>query len=96
MTGNSILPGKINYLAGSDPSGWHRDLPTYAQINYADLYPGVNLTYEGEAGRLKGTYTLAAGADAERIRWRYQMRNAECGMRNPGPRSDCPFRPQIV
>jgi plastocyanin len=71
VTGNSILPGKINYLAGTDPSGWYRDLPTYAQINYADLYPGVNLAYEGEAGRLKGTYTLAAGADVGRIRWRY-------------------------
>jgi plastocyanin len=71
ITGGSLLPGKVNYFLGSDPSKWHRDLPTYSQISYSALYPGISLLYEGAAGRLKGTYTLAAGADATAIRWRY-------------------------
>jgi plastocyanin len=71
VTGGSLLPGKVNYFLGSDPSRWHRDLPTYSQVSYSGLYPGISLLYEGAAGRLKGTYALAAGTDPTAIRWRY-------------------------
>ena len=66
------LPGVVNYLRGSDPARWHTNLPTYAAIEYNALYPGVALGYEGGAGSLKGTYTLAAGADPGLIRWHYE------------------------
>jgi N-acetylneuraminic acid mutarotase len=65
------LPGKVNYLRGNDPSAWHRNLPTYAGIGYHDLYAGIDLNYSGTGGDLKGTYTVAAGADPSQIRWRY-------------------------
>lgn len=71
VIGSSQLPGRVNYFIGRDPSRWHRDLPTYSHVNYANLYLGISLRYEGFAGRLKGTYTLAAGADPALIRWRY-------------------------
>ena len=35
------------------------------------LYAGIDLTYNGHAGSLKGTYTIASGGDPDRIRWRY-------------------------
>src|SRR5437870_4538885 len=66
------LPGKVNYLLGNDPSKWHTDLPTYKGIRYSSLYPGVSLTYSGEARRLKGTYTVSPGADPGIIKWRYE------------------------
>jgi hypothetical protein len=65
------LSGKVNYFLGNDPSRWHTNLPTYESISYRGLYPGVGLTYEGTAERLKGTYTAEPGAEPNRIRWRY-------------------------
>ena len=65
-------PGTVNYFVGSDPQRWHAGLPTYAEIRYASLYPGVVLSYRAEGRPLKGTYTVAPGADPARIRWRYE------------------------
>ena len=65
------LPGKVNYLIGSDPSGWHTDLATFAGVHYYQLYNGIDLTYSGTEGQLKSTYTVAPGADPARIRWSY-------------------------
>ncbi|GAB4534845.1 MAG: hypothetical protein Kow0063_18380 [Anaerolineae bacterium] len=78
ITGAGRLPGIANYFIGDDPAGWRTELPTYARIVYRDLYPGIDLHYAGtsQAGNgllsLKGTYTLAPGADPARIRWRYE------------------------
>jgi hypothetical protein len=65
------LPGTVNYFLGKDPAKWQTNLPTYGGITYSGLYPGVDLHYEGTQRTLKGTYTLAAGADPTAIRWRY-------------------------
>jgi hypothetical protein len=71
ITGHDELPGKANYLRGQDPAQWKTNVPTYAGVTYTSLYNGINLAYAGTAGVLKGTYTVAAGADATAIRWRY-------------------------
>ena len=68
---DSSLPGKVNYIKGKDRSNWHTGLPTYGEITYSGLYAGVDLRYEGTGGKLKGTYTLAPGADSSAIMWRY-------------------------
>ena len=65
------LPGTVNYFLGKDPAKWQTNLPTYGGITYLCLYPGIDLRYEGTQRSLKGTYTLAAGADPANIRWRY-------------------------
>jgi hypothetical protein len=66
------LPGVVNYFTGSDSSHWRTNLPTYAGIVYRQLYPGIDLRYDGARSTLKGTYTLAPNADPLRIRWRYE------------------------
>ena len=66
------LPGIVNYFIGNDPSRWLTNLPTYAGIVYKQLYPGIDLRYDGAQSTLKGTYTLAPHADPSRIRWRYE------------------------
>jgi hypothetical protein len=71
LSGADQLPGIANFFIGSDPAQWHTDVPTYTSVLYHDLYPGVDLSYTGHAGLLKGTYTLAAGVDPARIRWQY-------------------------
>jgi Beta-propeller repeat/S-layer homology domain len=71
VSDGSELSAKVNYFIGNDPAKWRTNLPVYAGISYSGLYDGVLLKYEGVQGHLEGTYTLAAGADANQIRWRY-------------------------
>ncbi len=71
ITGDERLPGIVNYFTGNDPAKWQTNLPTYAGVVYRELYPGIDLQYDGTEGLLKGTYTVAPGADPSRIRWRY-------------------------
>jgi hypothetical protein len=71
ITGGDLLPGKVNYLLGDDPTQWRTNLPTYSHIAYSGLYQGIDLVYTGTGSQLKGTYNVAAGADPTRIRWRY-------------------------
>jgi uncharacterized repeat protein (TIGR01451 family) len=78
IAGTDRLPGIVNYFIGNDPAHWHTELPTYGEIVYRELYPGIDLHYAGTTGvdgrslSLKGTYTAAPGADPTRIRWRYE------------------------
>jgi hypothetical protein len=71
MSNGEALPGTVNYFIGTDRAQWHSDVPTYAAAHYEQLYAGIGVTYEGTGGQLKGTYTVAVGADPAQIRWRY-------------------------
>jgi len=68
----TVAPGTVSYLRGNDPRRWQAGLSTYSEIRYEELYPGVDVTYSADGRPLKRTYTVAAGADAQRIRWRYE------------------------
>ncbi len=70
------IAGKANYFLGRDPTRWRTNVPTHAAITYRGLYPGIDLRYSGDQAALKGTYTIAPGADPSRIRWRYQGADA--------------------
>ena len=62
------LPGKSNYLTGSDPAKWHTDIPTYAKVRYQDVYPGIDLVYYGnQEGKLEHDFVVAPGADPHQI-----------------------------
>jgi len=63
--------GRVNYLIGNDPAEWHKDIPTFSSILYKQLYPGIDLQYDGATGQLKGTYLIAPGVDPTRIHWRH-------------------------
>jgi phosphatidylserine/phosphatidylglycerophosphate/cardiolipin synthase-like enzyme len=66
------LPGVVNILKGNDPSKWQTNLPTYAGIVYRELYPGIELRYEGTDGNLKSTFYVAPGVNPASIVWRYK------------------------
>ncbi|GAB4195970.1 MAG: hypothetical protein OHK0022_13090 [Roseiflexaceae bacterium] len=66
-----LLPGRVSRFLGNDPALWQQDLPTSAALVYRQIYPGIDLRYDGASRHLKGTYLLAAGADPAPIRWRY-------------------------
>ena len=57
------LPGKSNYLIGNDPGKWRRGVPQFARVQYQDVYPGINLVFYGNQGRLEYDFQVAPGAD---------------------------------
>lgn len=71
ISGGEYLSGVVNYIVGDDPASWRTNLPTFSSITYRELYPGIDLHYDGASGQLKGTYTVAPGADPAQIRWHF-------------------------
>lgn len=66
-----LLPGRVNYLRGSDPVSFLRNIPTYARVRYASLYPGTDLIFYGNGSRLEHDFVLAPGADPRAIALRF-------------------------
>ena len=60
----------ISYFKG--PESEHRSgVPTYNSIVYSDLWPGIDLVYDGDASHLKYRFVVRPGTDPERIRLAY-------------------------
>ena len=70
--------GVVNHYAGNDPSKWVSDIPVYAKIVYEGLYPGIDLVYTEESGRLKREFHVSAGADPSQIELIYEGASAPC------------------
>jgi hypothetical protein len=70
--GSHTAPGKVNYLIGDDPDGWHTGLATYEQIVYRDLWPGIDMAFSGSQGKLKYSFVVAPGASPSDIALAYR------------------------
>src|SRR5262245_7351491 len=71
IVGVQRLPGTVNFFRGQDPKRWRTRLPIYGGIAYRSLYPGVDLELGFEGGQIRGRFVFAEGADASRVRWRW-------------------------
>ena len=71
IAGSQELPGKSNYFIGNDPKKWLTNVPTYAQVKYRSVYPGMDLVYYGSQQQLEHDFVLAPGADPKAIRVRF-------------------------
>lgn len=71
INGSEQTAGLVNYFIGADPQAWHTNIPTFAGVDYQQLYAGIDLHFDGLEGTLKGTYTVAGGTDPAAIRWHY-------------------------
>lgn len=60
--------GKVNYLVGKER---YANLPVFGELTYRELWPGIDLTLRGDAGRLKYEFLVRPGADPSRIRLGY-------------------------
>jgi hypothetical protein len=67
VIGLEELPGKSNYLIGNDPKKWRANVPNYAKVKYANVYPGVDLVYYGNQGQLEYDFVVHPGADPRSI-----------------------------
>lgn len=71
VSGESRQEVTVNYFAGNNPAKWLSGVPTYERVKYADVYPGVDLTYYGSGQRLEFDFDLAPGTDPRLIRLRF-------------------------
>jgi Beta-propeller repeat/Abnormal spindle-like microcephaly-assoc'd, ASPM-SPD-2-Hydin len=67
IVGMDELPGKSNYFIGNDPKKWRTNVPNYAKVKYANVYPGVDLVYYGNQGQLEYDFVVQPGADPRSI-----------------------------
>ncbi len=61
----------VSYFKGS-PDQWHTGLPTYGRLVYRDLWPGIDLAFNGTVTQLKYEFIVHPGADPGRIRLAYR------------------------
>lgn len=68
VSGEELLPGKVNYLLGNDPRAWRTNVATYGKVRYQNVYQGIDLVYYGSQRQLEYDFRLAPGADPGAIR----------------------------
>ncbi len=72
ISGLDQLPGRSSYFIGKEAGKWRRNIPTYARVQYRDVYPGVDLIYYGHHQQLEYDFIPAPGADPNTITLRFQ------------------------
>ncbi|HLK58356.1 MAG TPA: SBBP repeat-containing protein [Chthonomonadaceae bacterium] len=65
------LAGRVNYLRGRKPQGWHTEVPTYEKVRYQGVYPGVDLLFYGRAGQPEYDFVIHPGASPADLRLRF-------------------------
>lgn len=64
------LPGRVNYYIGSDARRWRTDIPTFARLRYAEVYPGIDVVVYGNQRQVEYDFVVAPGGDPRAIRVR--------------------------
>jgi len=65
------MAGRANFILGSRPQSWQRDIPIYQEVLYRGIYDGIDMVYAGSRRQLKSNFVVQPGADPSRIRFRY-------------------------
>lgn len=60
--------GYSNFLHGRDPGKWRLRQQHYGKVRYAQVYPGVDVVFYGNARQLEYDFVLAAGVDPRVVR----------------------------
>lgn len=61
----------VSYFTGP-PARWRTGLPAYASVLYRNLWPGIDLIWQGKSGRLKQLFRVQPGADPRQIGLTYR------------------------
>ena len=75
--GTAISPGLdggavFNYYHGNDPSKYNTGISSFLDVNYTELYSGIDLNYGSKDGRLKSVFKVKPGADYHDIQAKYE------------------------
>ncbi len=65
------LPGVVNSFVGNDPAKWQTAIPTYGRVRYPGVYPGIDVEWYGNQGKLEHDFIVEANADPGAIGVRF-------------------------
>ena len=75
VSGESRLEGTTNYLIGSDPRKWKRDIANFERVRYSNIYDGVDIVYYGRGRELE--YDLIVDPDSTPNKIRLQFEGSD-------------------
>lgn len=75
VVGETELPGRSNYLIGTERE-WVTNVANFEKVKYESVYPGIDVVYYGNQGRLEYDFLVAPHADPHRIQLRFD--GAQC------------------
>src|ERR1019366_3396418 len=64
------LPGISNYFIGNDPFQWHTNIHQYSRVMLHSIYPGIDMVYYGNQGKLEYDFIVKVGGDHHSIHFR--------------------------
>lgn len=67
VQGIDRLPGRTDYFIGSDPKNWRTGVPSYAQVAYHSLYPGIDAVFYGNQRQIEYDFRVSPGASPRQI-----------------------------
>jgi hypothetical protein len=60
-----------NFFLGNDPDGWARNVKSYTEVMYGDIYNGIDLRFYFKDGMFKYDFMVESGIDPSIIQLRY-------------------------
>jgi hypothetical protein len=66
------LPGLSSYFSGKEASQWRTRIPQFGRVRYRNVYPGIDLIYYGNHGKLEYDFVIAPGAKPSDIHVTYR------------------------
>jgi hypothetical protein len=67
IAGMDSAPGRVDYFLGGDPAKWRTNVPAFARVKYANVYPGIDLVFYGNQRQIEYDFIVAPGADPKAI-----------------------------
>ncbi len=65
--GLDALGSTSNYYLGGDDGDWRTNVAHFANVQYTDVYSGIDVVYRGNEGNLQYDFLLDPGADPDSI-----------------------------
>jgi uncharacterized repeat protein (TIGR01451 family) len=102
VTAENLLPGKSNYLIGNDPAKWKRGVPQFARVRYENVYPGINLVFYGNQGRLEYDFQVAPGSNPQQAELEFdaskhlELKDGALVIKNSATKSEKKSQNEIV
>ncbi|MCP4546477.1 MAG: hypothetical protein GY835_08445 [bacterium] len=66
--GGSPATTRVNWIKGADPSAWRSEIATFNHVTLGEVYAGIDVTLVARRSNVEKLFTVAVGADPERIR----------------------------
>jgi hypothetical protein len=72
IEGKQPVLGVYNYFQGRDAKEWRTNVPSYAEVTYHDVWPGIDLRIYGNGSDLEQEFIVQPGGDLSRLHISYR------------------------